>query len=122
MSDSIIPTQPPQDHWCSSVLRTPVFALRPPGRAHAAIALSAPLPTKARSLLMGLLLGGLLLVYWNVVNSSVQRGEQLKRQMADTAQRCDTSATRRRATTCNTPADADALRGGPVGPKRLAAR
>lgn len=92
-----------------------------PPQARAAIGFRALVHTMARPLLVGLLLG-LLLVYYNVVAGSVQRGEQLKRQLADAANLCDTAATRLRPMTCIKPADATALRSAPVQPHRLAAR
>ena len=76
---------------------------------------------KARPLVAGLLLLALLLVYCSVVQGSVQRGQQLNRQMADFSSQCDASASRSRAPHCTTLAQADAVRSPLPQPQPAAA-
>lgn len=82
----------------------------PPQPVRSVFEFDSWVPAKARPFVAGLLLLALMLVYCSVVQGSVQRGQLLNQQMADTSSRCDARANRSRAPDCNTFAAAGAVR------------
>jgi hypothetical protein len=93
-----------------------------PPALRAGAASGRALPVKARPFVLGLLLLVLLFAFCNVVQGSVERGQQLNRQMAGLATACQPRAGRTVAPRCSQLAANESAMPDRQQPKLSAAR